>query len=80
MCEKTIIAARESGGSRKGDRAMLREITMFFVKQFYKSLRKKNPTHALVFIVGTGKDYPNFMVYTESESWSSELKNVCDVK
>ena len=56
---------------------ILTELTMLLVRLTYGVHRKKNPTHTLLFIKGTGKDHPSFLVYSQSESWTKELNDLC---
>lgn len=56
---------------------ILTELTMFLARLTFRWHRMKNPTHTLFYLRGTGRDYPRFLAYSESVSWTEELSDLC---
>lgn len=47
---------------------MITNLVMFLLHIMYRRLHKRNKTNVILFIRGTGKDYPHYMLYTENEN------------
>lgn len=54
------------------------KLAMFLIRRCFIEERRKNPTHKLLFIRGTEKDYPDYLVFTDDEETRNELYSFCE--
>ena len=54
---------------------LIRRLIIWYLKKELKNLRKqeRNVNTPYIFINGTGKDYPNYLVFTDIEQYRKKL-------